>query len=215
MLETELKYFIPKRNIGSLKILKKNQNSKLWQRYLENKNITKAFKLLFPNLIEKFNFTTARIRFVRKGHKSQYFATFKGPYLNESSRIEIERKIDVKIFKSLNKLCRGVTVHKIRYYIPGWVLNTNNKKIKITAEIDHLIDWSSEFFTVDLELPSEKLIKNIRLGHHSFDFLKCCAIELNRELTQIRKPLSMKYLSQNGFNQKTKNIVRLLLKKIS
>lgn len=211
--ERELKFFVPATKLRQQVTFSKLKRLLLWQAYFSDDNTKEAFKLVFGNKTATPKLLTGRLRRSKISKSYKYTATFKGPYLSECSRTEYEKKITAKLYKNLKPLCSGFEVHKARYLLPGSIIH-RGKKYRITAEIDHLLKWTNEFFTVDLEVPKDAWIASLRKGQHSFEFLKSGSIDLTTAPPEIRKVLSMKYLARNGFNQKARNAAAKLTSEV-
>lgn len=210
--ERELKYFVLSSVLKQLTNLKKAPKKNLAQSYFADECMEAAYRLTFKPKDEMPKLATGRLRMSSNGGASKYFVTFKGPYLSEFSRNEFEKEITKSLYDLLLPLCSGHTVKKARYLVDGHLL-INSKRIKVTAEVDHLIEWSDGFVTVDIEVEKDSHIEAIRQGHHTFDFLKLGAIDLTKEKFAVRRALSMKFLARNGFTSSTRKIVSNLTKK--
>jgi hypothetical protein len=62
-------------------------------------------------------------------------------------------------------------------------------------------DIAGSFFTADIEVQEKGLIKDLRKGRHSFEFLKDC-VELNSLDDELSKPLSSRTLARKGFGER-------------
>lgn len=210
--ERELKYFVLSSVLKQLADLKKAPRKSLDQSYFADECMEAAYRIAFRPKKEIPKLATGRLRRASNGGSAKYFVTFKGPYLSEFSRDEFEKEIPKSLYELLMPLCVGHTVKKVRYLVDGYLL-IKSKKIKVTAEIDHLVEWSDGFVTVDIEVDKDSYIEALRQGHHTFDFLKLGAIDLTKEKFVVRRALSMKFLARNGYTASTRKIVSNLSKK--
>ena len=211
--ERELKIFVLASHLKKSIKLKKLSWIKISQRYFSDSNLEAAYRIIFNKHGQIPPLMTGRLRASKtKTGTIKYFATFKGPYLSEYSRDEHEREISRSLYDTLIVLCQGFSVDKIRYHLPGHIY-LDKTKTKIIAEIDHLTSWSDQFFTIDIEVVSDKQIRALRRGQHSFEFLKKGAIDITKEPFPVRRALSMKFLSRNGYSEVTKKVVKRLSSK--
>jgi CYTH domain-containing protein len=211
--ERELKIFVLASHLKKSIKLKKLSWIKISQRYFSDANLEAAYRIIFNKAGQIPPLMTGRLRTSRaKTGVKKYFATFKGPYLSEYSRDEHERQISRSLYQALIVLCQGFAVDKTRYHLPGQLV-LGKTKSKIIAEIDHLTSWSDQFFTIDIEVTSDQQIRALRRGHHSFEFLKKGAIDITKEPFSVRRALSMKFLSRNGYSEITKKVVKRLSSK--
>jgi CYTH domain-containing protein len=211
--ERELKVFVLASHAQKHLNFKKLKAFKFWQSYFSDNSLEAAFRVVYKTNKDLPPLKTGRLRKVEiSGKGSKYFATFKGPYLTEFSRAEYEQEISPQVYELLLPLCQGFTIRKTRYHLPGYIYLGKNK-IPVQAEIDHLTDWSDDFYTVDIEVTKDDHVTALRKGNHSFDFIKSGAVDLTRQKMIIRKALSMKFLARNGFGKVTKKAVDQLSKK--
>ncbi len=209
--ERELKLFVLASHLKKEVDLRKLDWMKLSQSYFADSTIEAAYRIIFKRRDKIPALMTGRVRrTTSKKGVTKYFATFKGPYLSEYSREEHEKEISKELHDTLLVLCQGHAVQKTRYHLPGHII-VRGRKIGIKAEIDHLTSWSDDFFTIDLEVSSDQLIKALRKGDHSFDFLNSGAIDITKEPFTVRRALSMKFLARNGFSPATKKVIRQLI----
>lgn len=210
--ERELKVFILATQAKKHLNLKKLKALKFWQNYFSDSSLEAAYRIVYRTNKSIPPLKTGRIRRVDlAGKGSKFFATFKGPYLTEYSRAEYEREIPQEVYELLLPLCQGFTIKKTRYHLPGYIY-LGKSKIPVQAEIDHLTDWSDDFYTVDIEVTKDSHVTALRNGDHSFDFIKKGAVDLTKQTMTLRKALSMKFLARNGFGKLTKRAVNKLSK---
>ena len=211
--ERELKIFIPASHLRNFVNLEKLNHAAFEQSYFADSTLEAAYRIIFRESLKIPSLMTGRLRKSQNGNKKpKFFATFKGPYISEYSRAEYETEITESIYKTLLPLCDGYTVRKTRYHLPGKLM-VGGRKYPIVAEIDHLTEWSDDFFTIDIEVNSDAHIKALRRGAHSFEFLKHGTIDITQEKYPIRRALSMKFLARNGYSMITQNVIRSLFKK--
>jgi len=149
--ERELKVFVLASHAKKHLNFKKLKAFKFWQSYFSDNSLEAAFRVVYKTNKDLPPLKTGRLRKVEiSGKGSKYFATFKGPYLTEFSRAEYEQEISPQVYELLLPLCQGFTIRKTRYHLPGYIYLGKNK-IPVQAEIDHLTDWSDDFYTVDID----------------------------------------------------------------
>lgn len=173
-------------------------------------------------LPENFSFSRARIRRVKgPDGSSTFYLQAKGrlPEYDQSEKVEISVEISLELYDKLKQVATAGTIKKTRYYMDGLVFLDDGTEVPVTAEIDYVrsagsaggkaIKKSDRFLTVDLEVPDQETLNQIRKGCSSFDFLKRkAAVNLTDQPEEIKKPLSMTGLAESGFTPAVKELLR-------
>jgi hypothetical protein len=164
------------------------------------------------------DFSSARIRTVFTAGAARQYLEFKTSKQGRRGlQVPVERKEaqisirDAELAKALEAMALAGFVKKTRYSVPGWVENSNGRRIDVVAQIDRLMaagapdrggPWqaTADFCLVDVEFNKKRdHLKCFKRGTHSFPFLKAgCAVDLSEERREVRKLFSSRRLARLG-----------------
>ena len=220
-VESELKFYVPP-ELGHSVISASIHNDRKSPVFIEQ-HVLEPKKL--PKLLREFSvgdevsnadvFTSARVRRIVEAESERFLIEFKSPKASDRlSRFEFGVHIVEERFKRLRDDYSIGCLRKLRYLIPGTVTTETGKR-RAFIELDRVLDagnpakpLATPFFTADIE-GTKAILKAVREGRHSFDWLKECVM-LSFADNTIRKPLTNKRLACQGFGAAQINALKAL-----
>lgn len=216
--EIEAKFFLSRSVLHRL--IAGREGHEIEQHYFPReatKSLAKEFSI-FAIVEDSHEFSSARIRRIcRASGEETYQIEFKGKKDEvEGSRIhrrEFGLNITRNRFQQLKKEADAGSIVKIRYEFNGHIVD-RGRKIPVVAQVDYfkaagkpLADLTTEFATVDIELPKASLIQALRRGEHSFSFLHDC-VELSTQPEALQHTLATRRLAKFGFDEARLNALK-------
>lgn len=157
---------------------------------------------------KELTFSQARIRKITGDDSVQYYlqAKTRNPETGLSDRTEIPAAIDERAYAELLPLASAGRILKVRRLLSD-VVGPDNNPIPVQVDIDRILEAgpNSEkpakgkfsFYTVDVEVPSEKASELLRSGEHNIGFVHA-AIELDEQNKNLRSLLSTRRIAAVG-----------------
>lgn len=233
--ELELRYLLKLSDVRDL-FKKGGVTSKiLEQRYFPKEALPRIVILakeahgLSDNQIAEKKFSSARLRKVtRVGKTPRYFLELKsnktGPSSLKLSRAELSVPLSRSDYIRLLPSAHAGLVRKKRLIFEGEISVSGDRTIPCRLQVDYWLKAGKRipsgtpsqkfgFVTADLELPSQKLARLVRLGRHSISMLDK-SMELSALPAEQQSILSNRRLACKGFDKDARSQIRRLLEKI-
>lgn len=224
-LEREVKFFMPIDELRQWLQFDQLETLELRQRYFPASLLSNAEAIVRTRygleLPEKISPVQARLRETIGVSGTSYCLELKGakygPPGKAIERMEIPLPLTKEAFEVLSAFATDGTIIKTRYQVPGTIEDRHGLQIPVIAQIDvialaHKAENSKDryvgsFATVDIELPDKSLLKRLRNGHHSFEFLRHGAVDLALQDDEVVHAVSNNRLGRKGFDDKARHAI--------
>ncbi len=165
-------------------------------------------------------FSSARVRRIRdEKEREEFMLEFKGPKENAGgariSRLEFSVPISESLFDKLKDEATAGSLKKRRYVLSGRIEGPEGYE-QVEGHLDILRRAGiglprvrPEVATIDIELPSARLLPGLRGGRHSFKFLAEC-VEISRLDPETQGLISNSTLAEKGVDGSRREAFREL-----